>query len=160
MVVVLQKLGLGCRGIREGHLSVVLPYHLPSLSVMGILPYILSFPIYSTKEKDVTVYSAETNAHHGHPMRLILYSLPYGLGHPFQLVCKVTQINPHHQTSLLKKAKKLVCLRIYRYLCTSKEILSTKGASSDARMFFSFFKCMFNVFRRDDGQVNNLILSL
>ena len=119
-----------------------------------------SFPIYSTKEKDVTVYSAETNAHHGHPMRLILYSLPYGLGHPFQLVCKVTQINPHHQTSLLKKAKKLVCLRIYRYLCTSKEILSTKGASSDARMFFSFFKCMFNVFRRDDGQVNNLILSL
>ena len=30
-----------------------------------------SFPIYSTKEKDVTVYSAETNAHHGHPKRLI-----------------------------------------------------------------------------------------
>ena len=56
-----------------------------------------------------------------------------------------------HLTSLLKKAKKLVCLRIYRYLCTSKEILSTKGASSDARMFFSFFKCMFSVFRRDDG---------
>ena len=59
-----------------------------------------------------------------------------------------------------KKGKNLVCLRIYRYLCTSKEILSTKGASSDARMFFSFFKCMFKVFRRDDGQVNNLILSL
>ena len=61
-----------------------------------------SFPIYSTKEKDVTVYSAETNAHHGHPMRLILYSLPYGLGHPFQFVCKNTKTITHHQTSLLK----------------------------------------------------------
>ena len=77
-----------------------------------------SFPIYSTKEKDVTVYSAETNAHHGHPKRLILYSLPYGLGHPFQLVCKVIQINPHHQTSLLKKPKIFVDLRNTSYLCT------------------------------------------
>ena len=77
-----------------------------------------SFPIYSTKEKDVTVYSAETNAHHGHPKRLILYSLPYGLGHPFQLVCKVTPINPHHQTSLLKKPKIFVDLRNTSYLCT------------------------------------------
>ena len=77
-----------------------------------------SFPMYSTKEKDVTVYSAETNAHHGHPKRLILYSLPYGLGHPFQLVCKVTQINPHHQTSLLKKPKIFVDLRNTSYLCT------------------------------------------
>ena len=61
-----------------------------------------SFPMYSTKEKDVIVYSAETNAHHGHPMRLILYSLPYGLGHPFHFVCKITKNITLHQTSLLK----------------------------------------------------------
>ena len=96
-----------------------------------------SFPIYSTKEKDVTVYSAETNAHHGHPKRLILYSLPYGLGHPFQLVCKVTQINPLHQTSLLKKAKNIVDLRFLQYLCTSIIVL-LEYASSDARRFLGF----------------------
>ena len=138
MVVVLQKLGLGCRGIREGHLSVVLPYHLPSLSVMGILPYIF----YERKGCDRLFCRDKcpprtSKAHHGHPKRLILYSLPYGLGHPFQLVCKVTQINPLHQTSLLKKAKNIVDLRFLQYLCTSIIVL-LEYASSDARRFLGF----------------------
>ena len=85
----------------------------------------------------MTVYSAETNAHHGHPKRLILYSLPYGLGHPFQLVCKVTQINPLHQTSLLKKAKIIVDFRFLQYLCTSIIVL-LEYASSNARRFLGF----------------------
>ena len=60
MVVVLQKLGLGCRGIREGHLSVVLPYHLPK-------PFGYGHPsLYiSLKEKDVAAYSVENYAHSG-----------------------------------------------------------------------------------------------
>ena len=113
MVVVLQKLGLGCRGISSGT-----PFGGLRLSFPKPLGYGHPSPIYSTKEKDVTVYSAETNAHHGHPKRLILHPFPYGFGHPFQLVCKVTQINPHHQTSLLKKPKIFVDLRNTSYLCT------------------------------------------
>ena len=85
MVVVLQKLGLGCRGIREGHLSVVFVYSTPKPLGYGHPSLCISL-----KEKDVAAYSVETNAHHGHPMRLILYSLPYGLGHPFHFVCKIT----------------------------------------------------------------------
>ena len=104
--------------VRMSRYSWGTPFGSPSLSSSQAFRLWASFPIYSTKEKDVTVYSAETNAHHGHPMRLILYSLPYGLGHPFQLVCKVTQINPHHQTSLLKKPKIFVDLRNTSYLCT------------------------------------------
>ena len=113
MVVVLQKLGLGCRGISSGS-----PFGGLRLFYSQTSRLWASFPIYSTKEKDVTVYSAETNAHHGHPKRLILYSLPYGLGHPFHFVCKVTPINPFHQTSLLKKPKIFVDLRNTSYLCT------------------------------------------
>ena len=92
-----RMIGLGCRGISSGS-----PFGGLRLFYSQTSRLWASFPMYSTKEKDVIVYSAETNAHHGHPMRLILYSLPYGLGHPFHFVCKITKNITLHQTSLLK----------------------------------------------------------
>ena len=77
-----------------------------------------SFPMYFSERKGCGRLFCREQYPFGYPTRNHFYSLPYGLGHPFQLVCKVTPINPHHQTSLLKKPKIFVDLRNTSYLCT------------------------------------------
>ena len=85
---------------------------LPNLSVMGILPYVFLW-----KKRMCPLILSRTM-----PIRasneIYFTPLPYGLGHPFLFACKGTPINPHHQTSLLKKSKIFVDLRNTSYLCT------------------------------------------
>ena len=72
-----QKQGLGCSGSSRGHLSVLFLYHYPKPLNYGHPSLCISL------KKRMWSFVLPRTMPIGHPKRLILYSLPYGLGHPF-----------------------------------------------------------------------------